>query len=112
MFCSTGAANLKTYATEFRDVILGLGCGEKTDSQDLLPRSYRVPRVDDEFPYSLTTRLLKDLLVNHKEVADVAYGARWATGTTTTITAPTLPATTLDKPKILVLKHLAFRRIV
>lgn len=112
MFCSAGAVNLKEYASQFLAAMESLGPGEKTDNLDLLPRASRIPRVDVEFPYALTTRTLKDILTSNDEVDDLNYAARWETGTAITRTAPSTPSTTLDPPNVLVLKHLAIRRTV
>jgi uncharacterized phage protein gp47/JayE len=112
MYISSGAVNLTTYATEFLEACEGLGPGEKTASQDILPRGARKPTPDVSNPASLTAIQLAMLSSEHTEILDITYAARYATGTTTPLTSPSVPATTANPPKILVLKHLAFRASV
>jgi hypothetical protein len=53
---------------------------------------------------------LTDVINAHQEISDLNYAVRYATGTTSTVTSPTVTNTEADPPNILVLKHLAFRR--
>jgi len=112
MYVSAGAVNLTDYGPEFLAQMQSLGPGEKTTSAAILPRGRRMPGPDVSNPYLLSNVLLGRLSAQHDEIIDVAYAARYETGTTTTRTSPSIPTTTADPPRILVLKHLAFRRQV
>lgn len=111
-YVSAGAVNLTTYSETFLEQAVLLGPGEKTANQDILPRARRQPSPDTEKPSALTTLQLAGVTGAHTEVLNIEYAARYATGTTTALTSPSVPSTTADPPKILVLKHLAFRRQV
>jgi hypothetical protein len=54
-------------------------------------------------------RLLGNVQAAHAELV-LDYGLRLDTGTTTTRTSPSVPATTADPPKILTLKYWALRK--
>ncbi len=72
----------------------------------------RRPSPDVERPYALTSTQLKAVQNAQPEVSDITYAARYETGTTTTRTIPSVPATTAQAPRRLGLQHLAFRAIV
>jgi uncharacterized phage protein gp47/JayE len=112
MYVSAGAVNLTTYATEFLEAMQALGPGEKTANVDILPRAARHPSPDVSNPASISTLQLSALSGEHSEILDIEYQARYATGTTTPLTSPTVPTTTADPTKILVLNRLAFRASV
>lgn len=109
-YVSAGALSLTEYATDFADQIATLGPGEKTDNANILPRGRRQPSPDTDKPAALTTLQIAGVTGAHAEILNLEYAARYATGTTTPLTSPSLPATTADPPRILVLKHLSFRR--
>lgn len=112
MYVSAGAFNLSAYCAEFLDAVQLLGPGEKTTNTDIIPRALRKPPPDVSNPSALTIRQLDAVTSAHAEVQNLEFAARFDTGTTTNRTSPPVPATTADPPKILVLKHLAFRRQV
>ena len=112
MYCSAGADRLQDYGSTFRDEILRLGPGEKTTNVDIVPRANRFPKITTEDPVALTSLLfspLTDQDDGFTEIEDIDYAGRFDTGTKTARTTPSTPATTADAPRILTLKHLAFR---
>ncbi len=109
MYVSAGAENLTAYAETFLAEMNLLGPGEKTASAALLLRGRRYPVQDAVNPARLTGVQLGALSAEHSEIIDHSYAGRYATGTTTALTAPSVPATTADPPNILVIEHLAFR---
>ncbi len=108
-YVSAGAERLVDYGATFLASMRALGPGEKTSDTSILPRGRRQLGVDIGAPSKLSTEQIKDLETEYTEVLDVSYGARVDTGTTTTRTAPSLPASTTAAPKILTLKQLAIR---
>lgn len=106
-FVSAGAFNLKAYAATMLSEIEALGPGEKTASLELLPTARRYPIVDNAHPANLDNRVLGNLQKAHPELV-TANGLTLATGTTTTLTGPSVPAATTDPPNIMVLAQLAF----
>lgn len=119
MFLSVGAERLVDYAEVMRAAIALLGPGEKTDNSAIVPRGRRQPVSGISFPQRLTAIqlcALTDPDNNFPEVANVIYRSRHAdgsqfsgTGTFDNLEAPSLPPTTADAPRILVLQNLAFR---
>lgn len=109
-YVSAGATRLVDYGAAFLALVRGLGPGEKTANEDILPRGRRQPTVDVAAPSDLTTSLLAAITTAYPEITDLTYAARVATGTTNALTSPSIPATTADPPKILVLKHLSIRK--
>lgn len=109
-YVSAGAVRLADYGATFLALVRGLGPGEKTANEDILPRGRRQPTVDVAAPSDLTTTLLASMSTTYPEITDLSYAARVATGTTTALTSPSVPVTTADPPKILVLKHFALRK--
>jgi len=109
-YVSAGATRLADYGAAFLALVRTLGPGEKTANQDILPRGRRQPTPETTAPSDLTTSLLGAMTTAYPEITDLTYAARVATGTTTALTSPSVPATTADPPKILVLKHFAIRR--
>jgi len=109
MYCSAGALNLKQYASDFLDQMKLLGPGEKTDNPDILPRGRRRPIIDIEFPRKLTNVQISNVLEKHDEVLNLEYKRRFASGTQTVLTTPSIPLTTADPPRILVLQNLAIK---
>jgi len=107
---SPAAENLSQYAQTIYSAIKALGPGEKSAAPELLPRGRRFPAPDIRTPTALTTVQLGQLTSTYAEVLNAEYAARYDTGTTTARTSPSLPSATADAPRILVLKHLAFRR--
>ena len=107
-YVSTGALHLVQYAQAIAQNIALLGPGEKTASPDLLPRAARQPAPDVSSPAVLSHRVL-DTLDQYPEILDYDFSIRYAAGTTTPLTAPSVPNTTADPPNILVLGSLALR---
>lgn len=111
MYLSVGMTNLKTYADQVKKLFRLLGSGEKTDNVDILLRGRRWPLPDFDAPYKVTHAITAQLMSSFKkEILDASFAGRFATGTKTTKTTPGIPLTTDDPPKILVMKHLSFRR--
>lgn len=111
MYCSAGASNLISYGSSFLEAVQGLGPGEKTSDPDIIPRGSRKPGADVEFPVSLSSLTLAAVSNSFDEIMSALFAARFATGTTVTLTSPSLPPTTADAPNILVLRNLSFRRL-
>lgn len=111
-YVSAGAVQLTDYADELNDEVLDLGPGEKSSLGAILRWARRQPGPDVEAPNTLTHLQLCEVTEAHAEVLDLDYAARYATGTTTTLTSPSTPATTADPTKVLVPKFIAFRRKV
>jgi uncharacterized phage protein gp47/JayE len=107
-YVSAGAENLIAYAGDALAEINKLGPGEKTDSIELLPRALRFPSPEVVAPYRLTSLQPAGVTALHPEIIGLEYAARYATGTATPLTSASVPPTTADPPRILVLKHLAF----
>jgi uncharacterized phage protein gp47/JayE len=112
MYISAGCVNLTAYGESFLAQMNLLGPGEKTTSAALLPRARRHPVQDAANPSRLTTVQLGAVSAEHSEIIDISYAARYATGTTSTLTTPSVPATTADPPNILAIQNLAFRASV
>lgn len=108
-YCSADAVNLSAYATQFNEAIALLGPGQKTTSQDILPRAKRQPGPDFTFPTDLTNATLNNVLSQNDEMLDLNYAARYETGTVTTRFSPSIPLTTADPPKVLAMKYFAIR---
>lgn len=106
-YVSAGAFSLTQYGTAARKEFEKLGPGEKTTNALLLPRSRRHPPPDVHGPMAINSRIITGIETQFQEIA-LSYAARYTTGTATTITAPSVPATTADPPNIIVLKYLAF----
>lgn len=119
MFLSVGCERLVDYAETFRAAMALLGPGEKTDNSAIVPRGRRQPVSGIVFPQKITAVQLCTLTdpdANFPEVQDLIYQSRHAdgtqfsgTGTFTELVEPSLPPTTADAPRILVLQNLAFR---
>lgn len=109
MRCSPDCARLEQYGDAFVAGMAALGPGEKTASPEILPRGRRVPGIDETAPSDAT--LSPQLAVANvgPEVMGLA-GASYATGTFTAKSTPSIPATTLLAPRILVLKHFSLLR--
>jgi uncharacterized phage protein gp47/JayE len=107
--CSAMAEKLQEYADAFVAYVKTLGPGEKTADADLLRYARRKPAPDVERPYALTTTALSAISNAHAEVFDVSYASRTATGTTTTQTTPSVPATTADAPNMITIQNLSVR---
>ena len=106
-YVSAGAVHLVEYGADLLAQVEGLGPGEKSANQDVVPRGRREPTTDVEFPSALTSRLLSVVQNAHSEIADLTYSLRVAAGTLTPLTAPSLPLAVGDPPNILVLNTLA-----
>ena len=107
-YVSAGAEFLVDYARSFRDQVLALGPGEKTELPELLPLASRKPSPDTVAPSALTTRLLAALSNAYPEIQNLDYTLRVDTGTLTARTSPPIPLTTADPPGILTLAFCAF----
>lgn len=108
-YVSAGAQSLTDYADTFAAEMAKLGPGQKSDLPEILPRALRFPATDTANPSDITDRQKIEVFNTYAEVADLTYAARYATGTTTTLTSPDIPLTTADPPNILVLKYFAIR---
>ena len=108
-YISAGSVNLVSWAASAVAAFATLGPGEKTSNVFLLPRAARWPSQDVKGPQWLESRILTEIQSSHDEIANATWSARYATGTTTTKTKPTVPAAATDAPKRLTLTHLAFR---
>ncbi len=108
-YVSAGAISLVTYAEDFLAAMNLLGPGEKTTNIDILPRGRRQPGPDFSNPAALTNIQLNAVTTEHSEMLNLEYAARFATGTTTPLTAPSVPAATADAPRLLTLKEFAIR---
>lgn len=108
-YVSAGAFNLKAYAATIAGQFLFLGPGEKTASSDILPRGRRQPTADQGAAANVDNRLVGNVQNEHTEL-ELTYGLRLATGTTTTLTGPSVPSTTADPPRIITLQHWALRK--
>jgi uncharacterized phage protein gp47/JayE len=109
-YISAGAVHLISYAATALEKVRVLGPGEKTTSVDILPRGRRQPTPEDGTETDLNSRLLTAIQNEHTEIRSLEYAARYDTGTTNTRTSPSVPTTTANAPRILVLKELAFRK--
>lgn len=107
-YVSAGAVNLKLYAAAFLAAMEGLGPGEKTASLDILPRGRRNPPPDVSWPMDLNTRLMSSIFAEYGEVSNLTYVMRRDAHLASTRTAPSVPATTADAPRILTLNSVAF----
>lgn len=108
-YVSPGAARMADYGSTFLAAFRLLGPGEKTSSLDILPRGRRQLATDVANPSAISSQLFAELEDAYTEIADLSWGARVDTGTTTARTEPVVPANTTAPPEILVLKYLAFR---
>lgn len=105
---SAGAMNLVGYADKARSLWAELGPGEKTTDPDLLPRSLRFPSPDIVSPCRITSRQVTEIQADYPEIIDLELTRCALTGTLTDHRTPSLPPTTADAPRILVLKNIAF----
>jgi hypothetical protein len=112
MYCSPGAVNLKAYGSQILQAVQELGPGEKSVNQDIVPRGSRKPPPDIGYPVALSSLTLASVTNEHDEILSANFVARYATGTNVNLIRPSLPPTTADPPNILVLKNLAFRRLI
>jgi len=112
MYCSAGAEHLNEYAQALLGQMQLLGPGEKTANADILIYARRKPSPSLQSPNSLTSRALAAITAAYPEVLDAAYAARYATGTTTPLTTPSVPALVANAPRVLTLQSLSFRRTV
>src|SRR3990167_8212237 len=108
MYCSAAGENLNAYAKAFKAACMLLGPGEKTANPDIVPRASRHPRATDGWPSALTSIQIASVTTQYAEIQDLVYQARYAGGTITPLTAPTMPAVTNAPPRILVLNALSF----
>ncbi len=108
-YVSAGAVNLVGYSEVILAEMRKLGPGEKTTSPEILPLARRHPSPDVQDPSDLTNRLCGAVMAAYPELA-IEYSLRVGTGTASpTVISPSVPSTTADPPKILVLKHMAVR---
>lgn len=109
-YISAGAVNLASYAEVAVEQFEKLGPGEKTTDTNLVPRALRKPAPGIIAASDITSLQLAGIQSAHPEIMNLEYEARFDTGTTDTRTSPSIPPTTADAPRIIVLKHLAFRK--
>jgi uncharacterized phage protein gp47/JayE len=109
-FVSAGAVNMASYFATLIEQFREIGPGEKSSNVDILPFARRRPGPDVLGATDLTNVLLGPTLTAHAELLELKYAARYATGTSTPQTSPSMPPTTSDPPRRLVVKHLAIRK--
>lgn len=109
-YVSAGALNLTAYARALARRVAVLGPGEKTDIPEVLPRGTRQPTAEFYAPSNLTSILLAKITDAYPEILSLEYAARYAEGTTTALTSPTVPHTTADPPNSLTLERVALIR--
>lgn len=98
-----GCERASAYVDALLQIFAKLGPYEKTNVAGVLPRAHRRPRYYDEWPYSLSDLVLRDLGDAGDEVLAVAW-AHQNGGTT----SPALPASIADPPKIFIPKRVGF----
>jgi len=106
-YVSAGAEYLVDYAATFRDAVLALGPGQKTELAELLPLAARKPAVDAVAPSDLTSKQLAVLTTTYGEMGNAAYEARYESGGVTPRSSPPVPASSADPPGILTLTYFA-----
>jgi uncharacterized phage protein gp47/JayE len=109
-YISAGAEKINSYAQRFLEVMRAMGPGEKTSNTNILPRGSRKPTVDVSGPSDLTSAILRSFESEFPEIQNCEWHHRYSTGTTTTKTAPSVPAAITDPPYILAVRELAFIR--
>ncbi len=97
-FICPAATNIEAYGKTWRTTMRRMGPGEMTDDANRLPRSLRLPFVEEEWHSELGFKQLDTLTAAHSEMTNVEYGHR-------SISTPTVPATVDDNPNILVPRH-------
>jgi uncharacterized phage protein gp47/JayE len=110
MIFSPDAVRIDDYASSVSDAMLLLGPGEKTSSADILPRARRSPSVSESAPSDMRLPVQRAITA-YPEVSGLTVSS-YATGTSTELVRPSVPANTTLPPRILTLKHLAFKREV
>lgn len=109
LYVSADAVNLDGYGATYLTQMRGLGPGEMTDAQEYLPRSLRYPTPDISWPYALSSRQTDAIGDAYGEVLSIEYAARFAAGTTTPLTTPTVGAHLIN-PNLLTLSSFAIRK--
>ncbi len=109
-YVSAGAENLVSYVATVLEQMKALGPGEKSNSPDIIPRALRKPTADVVAQAALNSPFLSAISNAHSEIVDLAWAGRFATGTVTPLTMPSVPPTTTDPPRKLVLGHFAIRK--
>lgn len=108
-YVSAGAASLSLYAATFLAQCETFGPGEKTESDEALPRARRQPVVSSENPRDLDNRILGALQAAHTEL-EASYGLRLDNVSGSARTAPSVPVNAISPPRILTLKNFAMWR--
>jgi uncharacterized phage protein gp47/JayE len=106
-YVSAGAVHMAEYGQDLLAQFALLGPGEKSNAPEVVPRGRRQPSTDVQAPSAISNNLLAKVVNAHSEIEDLAYAARYATGTTTPLTGPSIPLTPADPANIIVLKYLA-----
>lgn len=107
-FVSPDAKNIDGWGAFIVAECKKLGPGEKVTSPFLLPRALRQPHPSQSGEMDMNSRLCSELQKSYTEISDIRYAARYATGTTTPLTGPSVPASSLDPPNRLTLVTIGF----
>lgn len=106
-FISPSCAHFDAYAAAFRSMLSTHGPGEQTEDADLLPRSLRFPRPNEEVilpahettlkpaPTGIGARQLNHLISDRDEITDADFSYR-------NVEEPAAPALVSGKPEILI----------
>jgi len=100
-FVCPAAESIDLYGAAWVDIFRSLGPGENTTDAGRLPRAKRHPYVSDEDPSTLTNSVLTKLVQKFPEITDIEYGLK-------SPAAPTVPASVVTAPNVLVPRRLAF----
>lgn len=102
-FISPGAVNIVKYGTTWQTSMRRMGPGENTNDANRIPRALRRPFVADAWNSSLTVRQLVEMLEQNAEILDATWAYQYVGGAPGT--APTVPASVVTAPNILVSRH-------
>jgi len=116
-YISPAAFNLEAYGTQWMKLLGLFGPGQNTTDSGRLPRASRHPYVTDEDPIGITNTTLaqwsnglrnpdtgEEILPPFPEIT--AFSQNYAS-----VTAPTVPSSVADPPKILVPRHFALYQL-
>lgn len=95
-YVSPASTNVERYGVTWGDVMGKLGCGENVTVSD--NRRKRHPFISDGPKAALTMTELKSVMQEHQEITDAEWSYRSAT-------TPTVPASILSSPNVLVPRH-------
>jgi hypothetical protein len=109
-YITADAENLDAYGTTLLEQFAKLGPGEKTASTVRLPRSYRHPLVELDWPKAIYSKDLAQVGEVHAEVTNIELHS-WMYSSTLVTTLPISPGTEVTlyaAPYILTLNRLGF----